>query len=346
MGIAVGNHDAYPGDVFPMPFPKLYEQLLQDWGHSLDQRARQMLLHGGYYSTSAGPGWQVIALNSMYLGELNPLVKNRSSAEYQEGFVQMDWFEKELRDAESRGDKVWVLGHVPFSDGSVGILETHLVRYLRLVEKYKGTITGQFFGHDHTDYFRVTRACGDSNSTCQGTPTGVLFAGPSLTEGFPPENPGLRAYIYDNASYEVEDALTYFVNLTNANREGRADVEFEYSFKQEYSLRDLSPNAVASLVDNLNASSSLFATFYKHYFRGYAGPSLPDCTSRECRQALICKLGAFTQTDLIRCGGSAALEWLIPAEHCHPDGAAVHEKSIRCGGHSGRAASTATSIVL
>jgi len=322
---SVGNHDAFPGDVFPFPFPSLYEQLVKDWGQSLDDRARQMVLHGGYYSTPAGDGLQIISLNSLYLFTLNPLVKNQSSAAYHEGFVQMDWFEVELAAAEKRGDKVWVLGHIPFSDG---VVEAHLIRYLGLVEKYKNTITGQFFGHDHHDYFRVTRACGGSNTTCQGEPTGVMFAGPSLTEGWSPMNPGLRTYLYDNATFNIQDAVTYYVDLNESNKLGKLEMKFEYSFVKEYGLSEFSPAAVAGLVDRLNTSAPLFATFYQNYFKRYTGPSLPDCTSLKCRTALVCKLAALTPADLARCGGS--LESLAPAEHCHPHGAAAKANSPRC----------------
>merc|ERR1712183_363710 len=62
----VGNHDAYPGDVFPYPFPTLYGKLVEIWGQDLDDSAKQQLLQAGYYSTDAGQGLQIIALNSMY----------------------------------------------------------------------------------------------------------------------------------------------------------------------------------------------------------------------------------------------------------------------------------------
>merc|ERR1711939_706774 len=105
-----------------------------------------------------------------------------------------DWFAAELASAEKRGARVWVLAHVPFDDGFV---PAHVTRYQQLMEQYAHVVTGQFFGHDHTDFFKLTRSC--DGSGCRGTPTGTLFVGPSLTEGWPPENPGVRMYLYDDA---------------------------------------------------------------------------------------------------------------------------------------------------
>lgn len=312
---AVGNHDAYPGDVFPHPFPALYERLVEVWGTDLQETAKQQLKEGGYYSTDAGNGLQVISLNTMYLCTLNPLVKNKSSAEYRQGFIQMDWFASELAAAEERKAHVWVLAHVPFDDGFV---PEHVARYQQLMEQYAHVVSGQFFGHDHMDFFKLTRSC--NGSSCNGAPTGTIFVGPSLTEGFPPENPGVRMYLYDD-NHTVHDALTWRVNLSKANLNRKLEFEYEYSMKEAYNLTDLSPESMGGLVERLNTSQELFDRFYHYYYRGYDGPSAKPCDAA-CQRSLVCTCAFSDVEDVRSCVGSHGVD-LHSAIYCYQHGAAV-----------------------
>ena len=185
----VGNHDKYPGDVFPHPYDG-YRVLASIWQPYLDSQAVETVIDGGYYSMDVNENLRIISINTNYLAALNPLVKNTSNPAYFFGFKMMDWFEDELRNASESDTNVWILGHIPFETW----LPEHLNRYQRLISTYSPkTVKGQFYGHDHEDYVRLTRNC---DSVCDGKASGVVWIGPALTEGYPSENPGIRQYEY------------------------------------------------------------------------------------------------------------------------------------------------------
>ena len=176
----------------------------------------------------------------MYWTTVNPHIKDKTDSAYKFGFTQMDWFGKALDAAAAKGDAIWVLGHVPGD----GWLPEHTRAYQQHIERHAATIKGQFYGHDHEDGVKLTRKCdpaGNSTDDCRGAPTGVLWAGPSLTEGFPSENPALRIMEYSTSSFDFTAAKTYSTDLAVANAEGKVTWSFEYDVAQAFGLPDLSP---------------------------------------------------------------------------------------------------------
>lgn len=56
--------------------------------------------------------------------------------------------------------QVYIVGHTPpgvadHENGAVALNEKHNTRYLQVVRLYSDIIRGQFFGHWHSDTFRV-----------------------------------------------------------------------------------------------------------------------------------------------------------------------------------------------
>ncbi|KAH8092778.1 hypothetical protein JL720_4942 [Aureococcus anophagefferens] len=228
--------------------------------------AKNATLRGGYFSQRHDDALVVISLNTNYLSMLNPLVKDNSSAAHRAGFDMMAWFGGELAAAEQRGDVVYVLGHIPGESW----LPAHSLTYQRLMQRYAATVKGQFYGHDHEDYVRLTRECDDA--TCTGSATGVVFVGPSLTEGWPSENPAVRVYVTDG-NYTVEDALTYTADILEANEKGAATWVLEYSAKDRLRLDDLSPRSWEKYVAlQLATNESAFDDHVALRRRGYRGP--------------------------------------------------------------------------
>ncbi|KAH8049132.1 hypothetical protein JL722_12132 [Aureococcus anophagefferens] len=261
---AVGNHDSYPGDVFDFPYEAGYGHFAALW--DVEGDAKNATLRGGYFSQRHDDALVVISLNTNYLSMLNPLVKDNSSAAHRAGFDMMAWFGGELAAAEQRGDVVYVLGHIPGESW----LPAHSLTYQRLMQRYAATVKGQFYGHDHEDYVRLTRECDDA--TCTGSATGVVFVGPSLTEGWPSENPAVRVYVTDG-NYTVEDALTYTADILEANEKGAATWVLEYSAKDRLRLDDLSPRSWEKYVAlQLATNESAFDDHVALRRRGYRGP--------------------------------------------------------------------------
>jgi len=92
-------------------------------------------------------------------------------------------------------------------------------RYLEFVRKYSKIIIGQFFGHQHSDSFRIFR---DE----KGSPISWAMLNPSVSpfkisaNGLVVEssNPAVRLYRYNTYSGEIYDYAQYYLDLAEANR--------------------------------------------------------------------------------------------------------------------------------
>ena len=80
------------------------------------------------------------------------------------------------------------MAHIPPGDGEC--LEGWARNYYRVIQRFSSTISAQFFGHVHTDYFTVFYK--DMNNI-SSLPVGVGYAAPSVTT-FANLNPGFRIY--------------------------------------------------------------------------------------------------------------------------------------------------------
>ena len=70
---------------------------------------------------------------------------------------------------------------------------------------------------------------GRGGSVCDGAPTGVILPGPSLTEGWPPMNPGVRLITYDDQTQQLLKLETFTADLMAANKAGaKLDWRLEY----------------------------------------------------------------------------------------------------------------------
>ena len=269
---SVGNHDSWPGDQFPHPCADTcqpsYQVMAEAW--DLDAPARATVLDGGYYAQRAAPGLMIVAPNTMYWTEVNAHVKKGpADGAYAFGFKQMDWFADTLAAAAKNRDAVWVLGHVPGDEW----LPAHARRYQQLIEAHKGIVKGQFYGHDHQDGIKLTRACEPNGTDCTGAPTGVLWAGPSLTEGFPAENPAIRLMEYSPTTFEFTAAKTYSADLEAANAKGSVGWAFEYDTADALGLPNLSPAAwEAWIQQQMSVNQTVFLDYLARRRRHFAGP--------------------------------------------------------------------------
>lgn len=62
---------------------------------------------------------------------------------------------------------------------------------------------------------------------------------------------------------QIVDHETYFLNLTRANAEDRAEWQFEYSARNDIPLDGLTPRDWSNYVDRMAQSPSEFESFYR-----------------------------------------------------------------------------------
>uniref|UniRef100_A0A8D0FY24 Sphingomyelin phosphodiesterase acid like 3B n=1 Tax=Strix occidentalis caurina TaxID=311401 RepID=A0A8D0FY24_STROC len=157
---------------------------------------------------------------------------------------QFQWLEETLTNASRADEMVFIAGHVPpgFFEkkrGKSWFRSSFNERYLKIVQKHHRVIAAQFFGHHHTDSFRMFYS--DT-----GSPINVMFLAPGVTPwkttlpgvNNGANNPGIRVINYDPDTLQVLDMVTYYLNLTHANMMASAWEEEFPMWEEEYSLRE------------------------------------------------------------------------------------------------------------
>ncbi|XP_071455725.1 acid sphingomyelinase-like phosphodiesterase 3b [Hetaerina americana] len=191
---------------------------------------------------------------------------------------QWRWLEGVLEKSLRNRETVYLVGHVPpgvderrpNSMAYGAFKERFNRRYLRLVRKYSQVIVGQFFGHHHSDSFRVIYSE-------RGQPISWMFLAPSVTPWRTPSganNPGLRLYKFDTDTGQVLDYVQYFLNLSSANHRDHAEWQLEYNLTSLYGLPNVSAASLHELAETFRSGPTVdnSASFYGiGGYGGYAG---------------------------------------------------------------------------
>ncbi|EAT40899.1 AAEL007412-PA [Aedes aegypti] len=272
-----------------------FGQLGELWRHWLPSEALQTFEKGGYYSIEQKrSNLRIIALNTNFMRHDPKYSQSHSSAVKQrpdgsihyaggigghgalsgssshESEKQWTWLESVLAQSKDSKKFVYIVGHIPpGSDerhighmpyGHTSFTEKNNLRYLRLVKKYSEIIQGQFFGHLHSDSFRVVYS--DS-----GKPISWMMIAPSITPRKMSEsnNPAMRLYKFDTDTGQVLDYTQYYLDLEQANQLGEAVWQPEYNLTTYYyGLGEVSSVALHNLADRFtNADDTQFAKYYR-----------------------------------------------------------------------------------
>ncbi|XP_070501702.1 acid sphingomyelinase-like phosphodiesterase 3b [Chironomus tepperi] len=193
---------------------------------------------------------------------------------------QWEWLEEVLAKSTRNKETVYIVGHMPpgSDERQIGIIpnghttysEKNNLRYLRLVRKYSSIIQGQFFGHLHSDSFRIVY-------NDMGKPVSWIMIAPSITPrksniGLS-NNPAMRLYKFETDTGQVLDYTQFYLDLEAANRDVDVDKPqwvSEYNLTTYYhGLGELSRNEISAVsLHNLadrftNPEDILFSKYYR-----------------------------------------------------------------------------------
>ncbi|XP_005101263.2 sphingomyelin phosphodiesterase [Aplysia californica] len=280
---SLGNHESSPVNSFPPPYVKgnnsitwLYDALADSWKNWLPASALETVRKGAYYSVSPHKGFRVVSLNMNYCNNQNwwMLLNMTDPA------GELQWLVNTLQAAENVGEKVHILGHIP--PGIVDCVKAWSWNYYKIVSRYQNTISGQFFGHTHSDSFEVFY-----DVETFTIPVGVAYVAPSVTP-YSDLNMGYRFYtvdgFYANSSYQVLDHSTYILDLEKAEREGNITWELEYSAKAAYNMSSVYPKDWDQLIEVMKRNTTMLQLYNKFYRKSRdSGACDPTCrTARLC----------------------------------------------------------------
>uniref|UniRef100_A0A7N8X3G8 Sphingomyelin phosphodiesterase acid like 3B n=1 Tax=Mastacembelus armatus TaxID=205130 RepID=A0A7N8X3G8_9TELE len=247
---ALGNHDYHPKSQLPAGPSYIYNQIADMWQDWLEPESQETFKKGGYYTEKLlnRTGFRMLVLNTNLYYDQNKLTLDSDDPA-----SQFSWADRVLTEAANSKEKVYVIGHVPpgFFEkkrSKLWFTPKFNKKYLDLIQKHHAVIHGQFFGHHHTDSFRMFY-----NS--EGSPISTMFLSPGVTpwkttlpgvtDGA--NNPGIRVCQYDTQSLLVTDVVTYYLNLSHANV-ARGRWEKEYRLTESFRVPDASPASMHQFV--------------------------------------------------------------------------------------------------
>ncbi len=254
--MALGNNDSVEGDYgiepkspfFPVTAPLIARLALKDGAGC-----------ASFLETYPGFGCYALALPGPAKGRLVVLNNIFWSKRYRRpdaGGPVLDYLKDQLERAGRRGEKVWLLSHIPPGDNS----KASAARFLKkgedvyepllagvwndalagLLVKYAHVVRAAFAGHVHRDEFRlVYPASGE-------TPAASMRLGPSISP-ITGNNPGYQVYTYDRDSLELLDMTAHFLDIGSSGPAWA--VEYEYARTYGRGLR--SPGDWGEMYRNL-----------------------------------------------------------------------------------------------
>ncbi|KAJ7985253.1 hypothetical protein DPEC_G00350160 [Dallia pectoralis] len=284
---ALGNHDHHPKNQQPATQNYMYEQITHLWQSWLEPESQKTFRTGGYYTEKLlnQTGYRVVVLNTNLYYDQNTVTE-----EMADPAGQFNWMDQVLTKAGNDHEKVYITGHVPpgffEKKRSKAWFRSHFnKRYLDLIQKHHAVIIGQFFGHHHTDSFRMFYSLED------GSPISTMFLTPGITPwktSLPgvidgANNPGIRLFEYDTQSLLVKDFVTFYLNLTYANA-AKARWEKEYRLTESFRVPDASPASMDHVLKRMANDRRYLQKYYEFNSVNY---DLTECHS-DCRIDHVC----------------------------------------------------------
>jgi hypothetical protein len=237
---------------------------------------------GGYYEARIpiSPNIRLLGLYSV------PWAQECTTGCSTIGDAELNWLGEQLADAEQKGEKVWLLGHLPpgidanttADNVSKGQScedavtpfwsETYSSQLYPLFAQYKGTIGFGVFAHEHYDDFRIV------NDNLSNFIFGVKLP-PSITPLH--NNPAFISFDYDPAEGVMTDASTFYLsNLASNPTRDTAVWEFEYSFDSLYAQNAFDSNGLLNAVCQIIVQPGAQKSYVDYYPVLYpAGNILP-----------------------------------------------------------------------
>ncbi|KAI1897483.1 hypothetical protein AGOR_G00083740 [Albula goreensis] len=283
---ALGNHDYWPQDQFPIATNEIYLAVAKLWEPWLKSEALTTLRKGGYYSQVIGPSLRLVSLNTNLYYSPNKVTVNMTDPA-----GQFEWLVDTLENCRQSDEKAYVIAHVPigylpYATGTTAIREAHNERLVEIFRIYSDVVAGHFYGHTHRDSIMVLL-------DHTGQPVNSLFVTPAITpikhvEEPYSNNPGLRMYLYDPQDYSLLDIWQYYMNLTEANMEEKPGWKLEYKMTEDFNIKDIQPQSLYELAVSFGIPQS--KTFHKYFTHFMVSYNETIVCEGSCQMTQVCSV--------------------------------------------------------
>ncbi|CAH1253575.1 SMPDL3B [Branchiostoma lanceolatum] len=270
---ALGNHDYHPKNQLPPSGSDIYDAVAEFWRDWMDDdTANNVFKQGGYYTVSHAAHLRIVSVNTNLHYRSNLVTKDM-----EDPGGHFAWLDRVLGDAQTNSEMVFIVGHLPpgffeLKRSQYWMYPNFNERYNELVRKHSAVIAGQFFGHHHTDSFRVFY-------DDEGSAVSSMFLCPAVTpwkttlpgiSGFGANNPGVRLYKYDRQTLQIKDVVQYYTNLTEANLSSRPVWQEAYSLTGNFGLADGGTDSLHRLAASFTGpDASQFRRYHQYNTLSY-----------------------------------------------------------------------------
>ncbi|XP_028033123.1 acid sphingomyelinase-like phosphodiesterase 3a [Bombyx mandarina] len=239
---ALGHND-------PPPSRKLVEM----WRQWLPTEALQTFEIGGYYTIEQSHSkLRIIVLNSVLWAGGAARTDGPNV-----GRAQWEWLNQVLSTARKKSEMVYIVAHAgpgvedrhnagsSSASGGGELSPSANARLLHIIRSFSDVIAGQFYGHRHSDTFRLIYN--------EGHPVSWALLAPSLTPrgAGSVTNPGLRLYKFEINTGKVLDYTQYYLDVTNPK--GEIHWSIEYNLTQYYGLREINAASLHALAEKIRS---------------------------------------------------------------------------------------------
>lgn len=295
----IGNHDSSPVNSFPssavdttIDTQWAYDTLstnIEGWIGST--AAAEVSSNFGSYSVLADnhTNLRIISVNTNFWYKSNFWLYEKTIEHDPSGMLA--WLATELEAAETAGERVWLLGHMPL--GSTDALHDQSYYFDTIIQRFDATISAVFYGHTHKDEFEV--AYSNYSDQSAATASMVSYIAPALTPTS--GNPTFRVYEVDPITFAILDFTVYYTNISSPTYQTDGPTwEALYSVKDTYgrllgytdSSAELTPAFWHNVTGLFESDDTVFQQYYARKTRDY---STSTCTG-DCKTTEICQLRA------------------------------------------------------
>lgn len=297
----MGNHDSCPVNSFPPPTVDttnaaetqiFYDTLSSDIESWIGSTAAAEVSsnHGSYSVVDATTGLRIISVNTNFWYKSNYWLYETTMESDPSGMLS--WLASELTAAETAGERVWLLGHMPL--GSTDAFHDQSYYFDTIIQRFDATISAVFYGHTHKDEWELAYA----NYTDQTAESATMmsYVAPALTPTS--GNPTFRVYSVDPVTFAVLDFTVYYANISSPTYQTDGPQwEKLYSVKETYgdalgvtdAAAELTPAFWHNVTTLFEEDDTIFQEYIARKTRDYG--TTGACTG-DCKTLEICQLRA------------------------------------------------------
>jgi sphingomyelin phosphodiesterase acid-like 3 len=287
--VSLGNNDSDCGDYRLDAGGSFLSKTAELIAEGLPVGSREDVLRefpaGGYYSVAMARlrRTRVIVLNDIYLSPRYATCKG--AADPTPGNAELDWLEKQLKEARAAAEKVWVMGHIP---PGVNVYSTvtkltdvcakepaemflQSKRLDDILARNADVVRLGLFAHTHMDEMRVIGPTG-ADGVFSGGGAGAHEVAVKMVPSISPVDGNNPSFTVARVEWSTAVLKDYAV-VVASDFAGSAWRE-EYDFGATYHAAAYSPETVEQLITGFRADrkaqQAASQEYIRHYFKGDA----------------------------------------------------------------------------